>query len=144
MRLAPVIAAVFLISLLSGQRHKERTFEDCDKTAATQADLTECAGLDLKTADDELNATYLQLLKRAAGDPIAVRKIKAAQRAWVSFRDAQIAAFYPAEDKQKAYGSAFSMCADLTLADLTREQTKILKEMLNPAEGDVCGSGATR
>jgi hypothetical protein len=36
------------------------------------------------------------------------------------------------------------MCADLLLADLTRERTKMLKEMLDSGEGDVCASGISR
>ncbi len=137
-----VIATLFLAPLLIGQQQRQRkTFADCDKTAQTQADLTECGSTDYKGADDELNRTYQQLLKKAAGDPIAVQKIRAAQSAWVAFRDAQIAALYPGEDKQKEYGTVFPMCANLALADLTRERTKMLKHMLSPLEGDVCDGG---
>ena len=143
-RFAPVTITLLFISLLSGQEHKNESFNDCDRGAKTQAELTECAGNDFKGADDELNATYQQLLKKAMGDAVALRKIKTAQRAWVAFRDAQIEAFYPAEDKQKEYGSVFPMCANLLLADLTRQRTKMLKEMLNSVEGDVCASGSSR
>ncbi len=144
MRFASVGIPLLLVSLLAGEQSNKRTFSDCDQNAKTQADLTQCAGSDLKIVDDELNATYQQLLKKAAANPIAVRKIKTAQRAWVAFRDAQMAAFYPAEDKQGEYGTVFPMCADLLLADLTRQRVKMLKEMLDPVEGDVCASGSTR
>lgn len=133
---------LLLVSLLNGQQKlKEKSFVDCDKTAQTQADLNECGNNDYQSADDELNRTYQQLLKKAASDPIAVRKIQAAQRTWIAFRDAQLAALFPAEDKQRDYGTVFPMCASLALADLTRERTKMLKQMLNPVEGDVCGGG---
>lgn len=142
MQLRLVIATLFLVPLLIGQQQRQpKTFADCDKTAQTQADLTECASTDYEGADDELNRTYEQLLKKAAGDPIAVQKIRAAQTAWVAFRDAQIAALYPSEDKQMEYGTVFPMCANLALADLTRERTKMLKHMLTPVEGDVCDGG---
>ncbi|MGA9041007.1 MAG: lysozyme inhibitor LprI family protein [Terriglobales bacterium] len=140
MRFALVIIALYSIPLLSGQQQPQ-SFSDCDKTAHTQADLNECGSNDLKSADNELNRTYQQLLKKSAADQVATQKIKAAQRAWIAYRDAQIAALYPAEDKQKEYGTVFPMCADLALADLTRERTKILKKMLNPVEGDVCEGG---
>jgi uncharacterized protein YecT (DUF1311 family) len=137
-----LIVMLALVPLLVGQQQGQpKTFEDCDKTAQTQADLPACGSTDYKSADDELNRTYQQLLKKAAGDPIAVQKIRAAQRAWVAFRDAQIAALYPAQDKQKEYGTVFPMCANLALADLTRQRTKMLKQMLNPVEGDVCEGG---
>ena len=133
---------LLLAPVLDGQQKpQQKTFVDCDKGAQTEGDLTECGSNDYKTADDELNKTYQQLLKKAAGNPVALRKIRAAQKAWVAFRDAQIAALYPAEDKQKEYGTVFPMCANLALADLTRQRTKMLKGMLNPVEGDVCGGG---
>lgn len=127
--------------LLARQQHQQ-SLADCEKTAQTQTDLAECGSADYKTAVNELNRTYEQLLKKAASDPVAVEKIKAAQTAWVGFRDAQIAALYPAADKQRAYGTVFPMCADLAMADLTRERTKMLKHMLNPVEGDVCDGGS--
>jgi len=129
------------LPLFGQQQSPDKKFADCDKIAQTQADLTKCGGEDYKNADVELNRTYQQLLKKAAGDPIAVEKIKASQKAWVAYRDAQIAALYPAEDKQREYGTVFPMCADLALADLTRERTKTLKHMLKPMEGDVCDGG---
>jgi uncharacterized protein YecT (DUF1311 family) len=144
MRSASLGITLLLISALSGQQPKKEKFSDCDKSAKGQADLAGCAANDLKNADDELNAMYQQLLRKAAGDAVALKKITAAQRAWLVFRDAQMAAFYPAEDKQKEYGSVFPMCADLLLADLTRERTKMLKEMLDSVEGDVCASGVSR
>ncbi len=141
MRVTLLIVILFLGPLLTAEKPQQKTFEDCQKTARTQADLTECAGNDNKSADDELNRTYQELLKKAAGDPVAVPKIRAEQRAWVAFRDAHIAALYPAEDKQQDYGTVYLMCVSLVLRDLTRERTKMLKEMLNPVEGDVCAGG---
>ena len=76
-----------------------------------------------------------------ASDPIATKKIEASQQAWITFREAQIAAVYPAEDKRE-YGSVFPMCVDLLRAELIQQRTKMLKEMLNkPVEGDVCAAG---
>lgn len=133
---------LLFVSFITAQRGSGRkTFAGCDKTAKTQADLNECASKDDADADNELNRTYNQLLRKASSDPAAVKKIEGAQRAWVAFRDAQIAALYPAEDKQKEYGTVFPMCVNLARADLTRERTKMLKQMLNPFEGDVCAGG---
>ncbi len=102
--------------------------------------MNDCAIRDDTTANDEMNSTYQQLLKRAASDPIAVKKIEASQQAWIAFREAQIAALYPAEDPMEN-GSAFTMCVNWLRADLTQQRTKMLKEMLKRAEGDVCGTG---
>jgi uncharacterized protein YecT (DUF1311 family) len=132
---------LLFVPLLIRQQQPPKTFADCDKTAHTQADLTECASTEYKTAEDELNSTYQQLLRKTAGDRVAVQQINSAQKAWVAFRDAQIAALYPAEDQQKEYGTVFPMGTNLALANLTRNRTRILRQMLNPVEGDVCGGG---
>ncbi len=142
MYLRRLTITLLLAPLLNGQeKPQHQGFVDCDRAAQTQGDLTECGSSDYKAANDELNKTYQQLLSKASWDPVAVRKIRASQQAWIAFRDAQIAALYPAEDKQREYGTVYSMCANLALADLTRQRTKMLKEMLSPVGGDVCSGG---
>ncbi|MBI3476990.1 MAG: DUF1311 domain-containing protein [Acidobacteria bacterium] len=133
---------LLLVPFLISQQAQKATSSDCDKTAQTESDLTVCASHAYKGADDELNRIYQSLLKNAANDPVALDKIRAAQNAWVVFRDAQLAALYPAEDKQREYGTVFPMCANLALADLTRQRIDTLKHMLNRVEGDVCAGGS--
>jgi uncharacterized protein YecT (DUF1311 family) len=136
-----VIPFVFVCLVAGQQKPKRDVFVKCDKTAKTQADLNECASHDDANADAELNRTYQELLKRADSDPTAVKKIEVSQQAWIAFREAQIAALYPAEDKRE-YGTVFPMCVNLLRADLTRERTKMLKAMLKkPVEGDACATG---
>jgi uncharacterized protein YecT (DUF1311 family) len=136
-----VIPFVFVCLAATQQKPKRDAFVECDKTARTQADLNQCASRDDASADEELKRTYQELLKRVASDPIATKKIEASEQAWIAFREAQLAAVYPAEDKRE-YGSVFPMCVNLLRADLTRERTKMLKEMMRkPVEGDVCTAG---
>jgi len=136
-----VILFIFVCLVAAQQNPKPDVFVECDKTAKTQADLNECARRDDASADEELKRTYQELLKRVVSDPIATKKIEAAQQAWITFREAQSAAVYPAEDKRE-YGSVFPMCANLLRADLIRQRTKMLKEMMKKAvEGDVCAAG---
>jgi uncharacterized protein YecT (DUF1311 family) len=77
-----------------------------------------------------MNRTYQSLLTKAKGDQSAVSKIRAAQRAWVAFRDAQLAAVFPRQDKQAAYGSMYGMCYDDIAAEMTRRRTTELRRML--------------
>jgi uncharacterized protein YecT (DUF1311 family) len=49
----------------------------------------------------------------------AVAKIKAAERAWITYRDAYMDATYPAKDKQAEYGPIYPMEANLLRAKLT-------------------------
>jgi uncharacterized protein YecT (DUF1311 family) len=142
MRMRLLFIPFIIVSILSGQQKSKRDdFVECDKTAKTQADLNQCAIHDDTSANEEMNQTYQELLRRDAANAIAVKKIEASQAAWIAFREAQIDALYPAEDKME-YGSAFAMCVNLLRADLTHERTKMLKDMLKrPVEGDVCGTG---
>jgi uncharacterized protein YecT (DUF1311 family) len=59
----------------------------CDDSAS-QTDMTLCAENNYKAADAMLNKTYRDLLQ-ALPDESRKAKLKAAQRAWVVFRDAQ-------------------------------------------------------
>lgn len=67
---------------------------DCNN-AATQMEMTECAGQEWKAADAELNAVYKQAMaKMREADGYlpdylqgAAKTLKEAQRAWIPFRD---------------------------------------------------------
>jgi len=112
----------------------------CWDTALTQVEMNDCAAQEFKKSDDELNRLYPKLLAKYEQDQVVVDKIKAVHRAWVTYRDAQIDSWYPEID-QRFYGSVRPMCQALLLARLTEERAKLLSEMLNPTEGDVCGFG---
>src|ERR1700689_1551102 len=97
-------------------------YRACNKHARTQYDMNACANDEAKRADDELNRIYKLLLSKAADDPVAAAKIKAAEKAWMVYRDAYIEAMYPAKDKQAEYGSIYPMEVDLLAAKITRQQ----------------------
>ena len=106
--------------------------------AQSQAAYNAAACAALKKADAELNAVYTAVLKKNADDKNFIDKLKVAQRAWVAFRDAEMGARYPEEDKS-AYGSAFNLCWCNALADLTKRRTADLKLWRDGIpEGDVC------
>jgi uncharacterized protein YecT (DUF1311 family) len=104
--------------------------------ADTQRDMTADACEGAKTADAELNWVYKQLLGNAASDAKVAERIKAAQRAWVVFRDAQMAVLYPSDDASQ--GSVAPMCACGVQNELTVARTTQLRRMLRGEEGDVC------
>lgn len=108
-------------------------------TPQTQADMSETARVDYTSADVELNREFQQILQARKADLEFVLKFKAAQRAWIVYRDAQVQALFPAADKRRAYGSVYPMCRWQVLSELTRERTKQLKAWTEPpAEGDTC------
>ena len=111
--------------------------------AQTQAEMNQGACAQYKKADQALNATYAKVLKDYAKDPLFLAKLKQAQRAWIAFRDAHLAARFPKADKPAEYGSAYPTCRCAVLIELTEQREKELKVWTDGIpEGDVCnGSG---
>lgn len=62
--------------------------EDCSDLP-TQMDMTLCAGRAYEAADAELNTLYGRIKTALAASPEIRDRLVAAQRAWVSFRDAE-------------------------------------------------------
>jgi uncharacterized protein YecT (DUF1311 family) len=112
--------------------------DKCMDNAQSQAGMTGCAGQSLSAADKELNQVYQQVLSKYAKDTVFVAKLKVAQKAWLAFRDAELAARFPDNDKSN-YGSVYPMCADNELEAMTRKRTEELRAWLKGTqEGDVC------
>lgn len=112
--------------------------------AQTQGDSNAEADNKFRTADRELNAVYQQILKEYRSDAAFITRIKASQRIWIQFRDAEMLARYPAKDARLEYGSAYPMCWSIYMTDLTRERTKQLRVWIDGIEeGEVC-SGSVR
>jgi uncharacterized protein YecT (DUF1311 family) len=112
---------------------------DCFDKAVTQLDLNGCAGEQLAVADAELNRVYKAILEKYEADALFIEKLRAAQRAWLTFRDAEIEAKYPHAKEPHVYGSSIRMCDPLYRAQLTQERIKKLREWLDGSEeGDVC------
>ena len=110
-------------------------------SAQTQADLHRQADSAFRHADSTLNVVYAQLMAHYRADSLAVRKLRAAERAWLAYREAQVEATFPAVDKQAAYGSVYPMCVLKLLRDLTESRIAELRSALAPQEGDVCAGG---
>ena len=131
MRVWPDLVVVLLLSSTAYA-------DDRCASATAQSDLNECAGRSSHSADAELNDVYQEILRRYASDHVFVAALSEAQRAWVTFRDSEMAAAFPETDKG-AYGSVFPMCSSGLAEELTRARTKRLRVWLDGVEeGDVC------
>ena len=105
-----------------------------------QSEMNRCADLDAREADADLNRVYQELLSKLKNDDTAVKKLRAAQRAWLTFRDAHLQELYPAEDKQQEYGSIYPMCYAQIATAMSKERTVQLRKMLNDKDPcDVAG-----
>jgi uncharacterized protein YecT (DUF1311 family) len=120
---------IFLTSCLCWTQDSAQ-YLACSKKANTQHEMHVGANEEAKRVDDELNQVYKLLLSKVLSNAPAAAKIKAAQKAWITYRDAYIDAMYPAKDKQAEYGSIFPMEVDLLGAKLTRQQIGALRDIL--------------
>lgn len=102
---------------------------DC-ATAVAQQDINQCVAADWEAADAELNRAYKAARARAAEIDSsldahqrgAADSLKAAQRAWITFRDAACAT----EGFVMRGGSAEPMLVYGCMASLTRSRTRDL------------------
>lgn len=109
----------------------------CNDTAKTQLELNFCAATEFERADKELNAVYKEILSRYQNSPTFLKNLKAAQRAWLAFRDAEMKMLYPLSVEN--YGSSFPMCHAAAETAITMERVKTLRKWLGPfTEGDIC------
>jgi uncharacterized protein YecT (DUF1311 family) len=129
------LAVVFLISSLSGLAQNSEQYRACNDKAKTQGEMNACASEEAARVDAQLNDLYRKLLSQTASQHEAVAKIKAAERAWIAYRDAYMDAMYSAKDKQAEYGSVYPMEADLLRAKLTERQRTALEELLQQYSG---------
>jgi uncharacterized protein YecT (DUF1311 family) len=70
-------------------------YRACNEKAKTQMEMNACASEEAARADGELNEVYRKVLAQAGRQEEAVAKIKAAEKAWITYRDAYMDAMYP-------------------------------------------------
>lgn len=105
--------------------------------AQTQFELNKKAQDNFLKADNELNIVFKKILTEYKEDTLFIKNLKAAQKIWIQFRDAELKMKFPATNE---YGSALPMCWSMYEEQLTRERIKTLNEWLTGIEeGDVCG-----
>jgi uncharacterized protein YecT (DUF1311 family) len=94
-------------------------------------------------AEKEINSVYQEILREYSSDKVFIKNLKAAQRLWIQFRDAEIKTRYP-NKTPGYYGSVYALCVSDLKTQLTNERIKTLRVWLEGIEeGDVC-SGSVR
>ena len=117
--------------LLSGLLLSANVLADSCDAATSQAGLNECYGNEYKKQDELLNQTYLEAMKLATETQKPL--LKAAQNAWIAYRDADCALMTSGADGATVAPMVHAQC----MADKTRERTELLKSTLHCEEGDV-------
>ena len=95
----------------------------CYNDAKDQYSNNQCAQKDAAAADARLNAVYRELIAAQKSDRVAADAIRKAQRAWIAFRDADIEANFPAQNKMLEYGSMYPQCRAMAVEAVTRFRT---------------------
>ena len=117
----------FLLGLAALAQKRRAQRLPCEKTAATQLEMNNCAHQEYVKADAEMNRVYKQLISVLAADQAKDQtKLREAQRAWVKYRDANC----ESESSLNEGGTIYPMVYDMCLASMTEERTKRLKDML--------------
>jgi len=90
MKIAALIV-VMTLSVVGARAEEPRPYPvtDCGKFT-TQMDLNECAVHNLKSADKALNEAY-QALMAKQDEATSKQRLKAAQHAWIAYRDRECA-----------------------------------------------------
>lgn len=113
----------------------------CWETAMAQSDMNRCADLDAREADADLNHVYQALLSKLKSNDNATKKLRVAQRAWVAFRGAHLQELFPAEDKQREYGTIYPMCYAQVARAMTIQRTAQLRAILD--DKDPCDTSTS-
>jgi uncharacterized protein YecT (DUF1311 family) len=104
--------------------------------------MNDCAAREAHKADDALNSTYQEVLGKLKSDKTATARMVAAEKAWIAFRNAELAADWPVADGANPnllYGSVRPFCYYNERTALTLERLKTLSDrMRHEEEGDVC------
>ncbi|WP_196257775.1 lysozyme inhibitor LprI family protein [Pelagibacterium limicola] len=120
--------SAMLIALLLPPAYAN-TCEEADD----QASMTECVEQAYQASDAELNELYRQIEHRLGDDEDTKNLLLGAERAWVSFRDAECTFASSAA----AGGSAEPMARAMCLGALTQTRIDELEQYLACEEGDL-------
>ncbi|MFL6275919.1 MAG: lysozyme inhibitor LprI family protein [Blastocatellia bacterium] len=126
MRKIVFAAAVVLCLLvaLDGAAQAQAKKNPCDNTQ-TQVEINDCQAREYKKADTALNTVYKQLMTKLE-DEGERTALKAAQVAWIKFRDSDC----EFEAYQNKGGTIYPLIYDGCLTTLTQQRTKELRELL--------------
>ncbi len=135
------IIAFLLFTLMSGFAFAappdklndiDAVFEDCIAAATTTVSSSLCGSTAHAAADAVLNATYQAIVSRLAGpgDTETLARLKAAQRAWLPFRDAQC----ELEAAENLGGTGEGVIFNSCMYQQTKDRVKALKDQFESNE----------
>jgi uncharacterized protein YecT (DUF1311 family) len=100
----------------------------------SQAELNVCAADAARSADDELNDVYRQVIACRADEPAFIDNLRSAQRLWIQFRDAELEARFPVPEganERILYGSMYPLHWLGEKERLTKERSVQLRRLMD-------------
>lgn len=125
MKITTLGLPALVLSVLSGS-----AWADCS-AAATQSEMTQCAGQAYSAADKKLNIAYNEYRKRLSD--AQKKQLAQAQLAWIKYRDLSCAF----ESSGVEGGSVYPMVRGYCLAGKTESRLKEIKALQDCQEGDL-------
>jgi len=119
------LAAPLALCLLTSLHPQKQAAHDPCANAQTTAEMRDCAGQEYQKADAALNKSYRDLMAKLDDDG-QKSALKAAQQAWIKYRDAncEFAAY------QNRGGTIYPVVYTGCLTSTTTARTKELLQML--------------
>jgi len=102
-------------------------------SAQSQHQMNKEAWQAYEQADTKLNTIYKKIMASKDVEPEAKKNLRLAQRAWLSFVDAQIGTHYPVkkgENPRELYGSIYPTEVAMMKTELVKARVKQLEEFL--------------
>jgi uncharacterized protein YecT (DUF1311 family) len=104
-----VVLALFVCTPVLAASPSAPPREDCG-AQQNQTEMNACFGRDVQRADDRLNAAYTKRLDAMRDDPDGIKLLRAAERAWVDFREKNCAFQAHGEEGGSVYATMVATC----------------------------------
>ena len=136
-RLATFVASGALL-LAVGSQARAQAADDPDPCAFAvgRGEIAACWAREAARADARLRSAYAAALTRLPSRGMA--GLKRAQKAWLEFRDAEVAALSALADPKGGYDWERSICAAIARRQLNLERARALERLAERTAGDAC------
>ena len=108
--------------------------------AQTQSEMNTEAYNSYKKVDNQLGTVYQVILKKYAKNVKFINALRASERLWIQFRDAEVKMMFPSNDPRFSYGSMYPLLYYGCLEDLTKTRIKQLQLWAYPDQKVIQGS----
>ncbi len=102
------------------------------KEDGTQMQMNQCAYEDFQKSDKALNKVYKALRTKKKNDKAYLKNLKASQKLWIKFRDAELDLIFSCESEnvRLCFGSMYPLLLNAEKEEITQQRIKVLNSYL--------------